>query len=154
MVSVAVPRWYSFSQVSRSMVPTTVTCCYRRRCCQPFAQSQASCLSFSRTLNRHTPCPWNSVAGWMRDTQIHRSRSVASKYSRSEPSWLQSVGCDAGTCLQVTDQGHKRVEAEIDRSVVSNAAVSHWQSCRQMTQTTTLLRLSKRWTLWKWAVNY
>ena len=47
-------------------------------------------------------CPWNSIAAWTRDTQIHRSRSVASKQSRSEPSWLQGLGCDAGTCLQVT----------------------------------------------------
>jgi len=26
------------------------------------------------------------------------------------------MSCDPGTCLQVTDQGRKRVEAEIDRS--------------------------------------
>jgi len=50
-----------------------------------------------------------------------------------EPSRLQGLGCDAGTCLQVTNQGRNQVEAETDQSVVSNnAAVCHRQSHRQM----------------------
>ena len=46
--SLAVPGWYSLSQASRWTVPTTVTCCYRRRCCPPFAQSQAIELFISQ----------------------------------------------------------------------------------------------------------
>jgi len=74
------------------------------------------------------PCPQNSVAAWTRDTQIHRSRFCGLQIVQIWTKLTTRSGCDAGTCLQVTDQGRKRVEAEIDRSVVSNAAVCHRQS--------------------------
>ena len=35
------------------MAPTTVMCCCRMRCCPPFAQSQASCMSFSMTMHQY-----------------------------------------------------------------------------------------------------
>lgn len=78
-LSLGVPGWYSLSQVSRWTVPTTVTCCYRRRCCPSFAQVCRQVVYLSVGQCTGASCTWNSVAAWTRDTQIHRSRSVASK---------------------------------------------------------------------------
>jgi len=46
--------WYLLSLASRSMVPTTMTCCYKRRCCLPSVQSLVNCSSFSKTVHLHT----------------------------------------------------------------------------------------------------
>ena len=71
----------------------------------------------------------------------HRARETVSLLERETPRFIgpdlwppnspdlnpvdyRSV-CYAGMCLQVTDQGCEQVEAETDRSMISNAAVCH-----------------------------
>ena len=112
----------------RSTANITGMFCWWRRCCQRSGGCQATSSSSSRTAPRSTSSKGHHCVAATWNTKLHWTRSLASKLTRLQSSWLQNVGSNTGTRLPDSNTELRRVEVAPHRCVGRVEAECHWQS--------------------------